>query len=172
MDIKEKQEGALNIKEAKDTGTTEMPAMSATVLGLSIGDDRYLVHMKEISEVIQVPEIVSVPLTQSWFLGIINVHGNLYGITDLGVYLGAEPEPFGLKSRILLVSSNYKINSGFIVRNILGIRNLSEFALDQTADTKLPTGVSHVYNDKESRQWYELDLRIFIREKRFLEISR
>lgn len=67
MDIKEKQEGAHNIKEAKDTGTTEMPAMSATVLGLSIGDDRYLVHMKEISEVIQVPEIVSVPLTQLGF---------------------------------------------------------------------------------------------------------
>ncbi|HBV20992.1 MAG TPA: chemotaxis protein CheW [Nitrosomonas sp.] len=172
MNIKENQEGTHNIKETKNAGATEMPVMSATVLGLSIGDDRYLVHMKEISEVIQVPEIVPVPLTHSWFLGIINVHGNLYGITDLGAYLGAEPEPFGLKSRILVVSSNYKINSGFIVRNLLGIRNLSEFELNQTSDAQLLNGVSHVYSDKEGRQWYELDLRIFIREKRFLEIAR
>ncbi|MCP5245224.1 MAG: chemotaxis protein CheW [Burkholderiales bacterium] len=156
----------------KDSDSAVMTAMSDTVLGLLIGDDRYLVHMKEINEVIQVPEIVPVPLTHPWFLGIINVHGSLYGITDLGVYLSGKPESFGLKSRILLVSSSYKINSGFIVPNLLGIRNLSEFELDQTPDVELRNGVTHVYRDKEDRPWYALDLRTLTREKNFLQIAR
>lgn len=166
------EENQVDDQGLKNTGSAEISAMSETVLGLLIGDDRYLVHMKEINEVIQVPEIVPVPLTHPWFLGIINVHGNLYGITDLGVYLSGKPEPFGLKSRILLVSSNYKINSGFIVPNLLGIRNLSEFAQDQTSCVQLRNGVTRIYQDKEGRPWYELDLQTLIREKNFLQIAR
>ena len=106
------------------------------------------------------------------FLEWKEVHGNLYGITDLGVYLSGKQEPFGLKSRILLVSSSYKINSGFIVPNLLGIRNLSEFELDQTSGAELRNGVTHIYRDKEGRPWYELDLRTLTREKNFLQIAR
>ena len=142
------------------------------VLGMMVGDVRYLVRMKEISEVIPVSDIVPVPLTHPWFLGIINVHGNLYGITDLGVYLGGEPAPFGTRSRILLISPQYRINSGFIVHNLLGIRNLSEFKPCQVTEDQLRNGVSHVYTDQENRTWYELDLSTFVREKRFLQIAR
>ncbi len=151
---------------------TAAPVADTAVLGMMIGDTRYLVRMQEISEVIQLTEVVPVPLTHPWFLGIINVHGNLYGITDLGVYLGGEAVPFDSRSRILLVSANYRINSGFIVHNLLGIRSLSEFATCQTRDEQLHSGVSHVYQDKEGRTWYELDLRMFVREKRFLQIAR
>ncbi len=160
------------MENAQEVLETEMPVADTAVLGMMIGDVRYLVRMKEISEVIQVTEIVPVPLTHPWFLGIVNVHGNLYGITDLGVYLGGEALPFDFRSRILLVSSNYRINSGFIVHNLLGIRSLSEFETCQACDEQLRNGVSHIYQDKEGRTWYELDLRMFVREKRFLQIAR
>jgi len=141
------------------------------VLGMMVGEVRYLVRMKEISEVIPVSSIVPVPLTHSWFLGIINLHGNLYGITDLGVYLGDESISFGSRSRILLISPQYRINSGFIVHNLLGIRNLSEFTPCQVTENHLRNGVSHVYNDQEGRIWYELDLYAIVREKHFLQIA-
>lgn len=150
---------------------TEPPMADITVLGLMLGDVRYLVRMKEIGEVIQVAQIVPVPLTQPWFLGIVQVHGNLFGITDLGVYLGGESLPFDTRSRILLVSAHYRMNSGFIVNNLLGIRSLSEFEACEVADEQLRNGVSHIYRDKENRIWYELDLRTFVREKRFLQIA-
>ena len=150
---------------------TEPPVVDITVLGLMLGDVRYLVRMKEIGEVIQVAQIVPVPLTQPWFLGIVQVHGNLYGITDLGVYLGGESLPFDARSRILLVSAHYRMNSGFIVNNLLGIRSLAEFETCEVADEQLRNGVSHIYRDKENRIWYELDLRTFVREKRFLQIA-
>jgi twitching motility protein PilI len=85
------------------------------VLGVATGEDCYLIAMNEVSEVIPIPKLARVPLTQSWFLGLANVRGSLYGITDLGVYLGGDSRPFNLKSRILLTSSGNKVLSGFIV---------------------------------------------------------
>ena len=60
----------------------------ATVLGVLVGEDRWLVHMNDVSEVLQMPEITPVPLTHSWFLGVANVQGSLYCITDLASYFG------------------------------------------------------------------------------------
>lgn len=157
--------------EISETSNAEKPIADIAVLGMMIGDVRYLARMSEISEVIPVAEIVSVPLTHPWFLGIINVHGNLYGITDLGAYLGGAAVPFDSRSRILLVSADYKINSGFIVHNLMGIRSLSEFVVCPDCNEQLRAGVSHIYQDKEGRTWYELDLRTFVREKRFLQIA-
>ena len=157
--MEDNPQNELNGLDSQDAG------VSATVLGFLIGDTRYLVHMQEVGEVIQVPEIVTVPYTQLWFLGIINAHGNLYGITDLGLYLSGEQESFGLKSRILLVATGYKVNCGFIVPNLLGIRSLSEFEQDQTVGGDLRNGVTQIYRDKEARPWYALDLCTLIREK-------
>ncbi|SEN20208.1 chemotaxis protein CheW [Nitrosomonas marina] len=166
MTVKDNQHGGKNVTN------TDAAELSAMVLGLLIGEARYLVHMREIGEVIQVPEVVSVPYTQLWFLGLINAHGNLYGVTDLGTYLSGESEPLGLKSRILLIATSQKINCGFVVPNLLGIRNLSEFQLEHAGDGELRNGVTHIYRDREDRQWYALDLGSLIREKRFLQIDR
>jgi len=160
------------MENVHETPETKAPTTDVAVLGMMIGNVRYLARMSEISEVMPVTEIVPVPLTHSWFLGIINVHGNLYGITDLGLYLGGGSVPFDSRSRILLVSGSYRINSGFIVHNLLGIRSLSEFETCPTRDEQLRAGVSHIYLDKEGRTWCELDLRTFVREKRFIQIAR
>ncbi len=161
-----------NQQDGHSTTDTCVVEMSDTVLGLLMQETRYLVNMKEISEVIQIPEVVTVPYTRTWFMGMINVHGNLYGITDLGMYLSGEPESFSLKSRVLLVASSDKINCGFAVPNLLGIRNLTEFEQDKTFSERLRNGVTHVYRDKEGLPWYVLNLPTLVREKRFLQIDR
>ena len=155
--------------QIQSAGTNES---SSTVLGVAVGEDRYLIPMTEVSEVIQIPKLAHVPLTQPWFLGLANVRGNLYGITDLGVYLGGAPTAFNLKSRILLVSPGNKIFGGFIVNSMLGIRNLSEFTPVKSAKKKLPKGVTANYKDTEGRLWRELSLYELIRDEKFLQIAR
>lgn len=155
------------IKNAADTET------SPTVLGVAVGEERYLIPMNEVSEVIQIPKLARVPLTQPWFLGLANVRGNLYGVTDLAVYLGSHQMPFTLKSRILLVSAGNKIYGGFIVHSMLGIRNLSEFVPVQSAKKKQVKVMSNrQYKDSEDRLWRELSLLQLMREEKFLQIAR
>jgi twitching motility protein PilI len=141
------------------------------VLGVAAGEDRYLIAMNEVSEVIPIPKFARVPLTQSWFLGLANVRGNLYGITDLGVYLGGDSMPFNLKSRILLTSSGNKVLGGFIVNSMLGIRDLSEFTPAKLAKKKLRQGIVAHYKDTEGRLWQELSLLELIRDEKFLQIA-
>ncbi len=167
MSIKEYQQSLS--KQLKNANQT---APSATVLGIALGEDRCLVHMHEVSEVIQTPKITPVSLTQPWFIGMTNVRGNLYGITDLGVFLGGSPTPFNSKSRILLVSTHYKMNSGFLVNSMLGIRNLSEFKQIESTKNAKDADVSRYYMDKEERQWRELSLHKIICNEKFLQIAR
>lgn len=167
MSIKEYQHSlAEQIKNAHETEP------STTVMGVAIGDNRYLVQMIEVSEVIQAPRITPVALTQPWFLGMANVRGKLYGITDLGLYLGGEPVVLTAKSRILLVSSDYRINSGFMVSSMLGIRSLSDFKLIKAAKKTTSAIIPRQYQDSESRQWGEISLHDLIQDQNFLQIAR
>ena len=145
---------------------------SSAVLGVAIGEGRYLIPMTEVSEVIPIPKLAHVPLTQPWFLGLANVRGHLYGITDLGVYLGSNPMPFNLKSRILLVMPGNKLYGGFIVNSMLGIRDLSEFILIKPAKKRLSNYIIGQYKDAEGRQWCGLSLFKLISDEKFLQVAR
>jgi twitching motility protein PilI len=144
---------------------------STAVLGVAVGNNRYLIPMIEVNEVISIPKLARVPLTQPWFLGLANVRGILYGINDLAGYLGSDALPFNLKSRILLTSPSNKIYGGFIVNNMLGIRDLCEFTRVKESKKKLPTGIVAEYKDHEEREWRELSLFKLISEERFLQIA-
>lgn len=163
-----KPQQTINQKRA----STDNSQTSSAVLGVAVGEDRYLVPMTEVSEVITIPKLAHVPLTQPWFLGLANVRGNLYGITDLGVYLGKDSSPFNQKSRILLASPTDKLYGGFIVNSMLGIRSLSEFTPVKAVRKKLPQGAIQPYKDAEGRLWQELSLFALVREEKFLQIAR
>jgi twitching motility protein PilI len=142
----------------------------STVLGVLIGRDHWLVHMTDVSEVLQVPKITQVPLTHSWFLGMANVQGNLYGIADLAAYFGGAHTKVEQKTRILLVSPRFEVNCGLLVSRTLGIRNESDF--ERIEDGNSPQlGVSGIYKDNQGQHWNELNLQDLVRDEEFLQVA-
>lgn len=154
---------------------TASDATTSTVLGMAIGEARWLVHMNEINEVLPVPKLTPVALTQAWFLGLANVRGNLYGITDLSLYLGGPPTQINVKTRIFLSSPRYGVNSGLLVSNMLGIRNLSDFVpMESSADeatAQMQIGLAGRCKDREGRVWHVLNLQELVQEENFLQIA-
>lgn len=146
---------------------------TATVLGVAIGEARWLVHMTEVNEVLPVPKLAAVALTQSWFLGMANVRGNLYGITDLSLYLGGPPTQINQKTRVFLSSHRYSVNSGLLVSNMLGIRSLSDFEPMENIEESTPeqVGSAGKCQDKEGRVWHVLNLQALVQEDNFLKIA-
>lgn len=146
---------------------------TATVLGVAIGEARWLVHMIEVNEVLPVPKLAVVALTQPWFLGMANVRGNLYGITDLSLYLGGPPTHINQKTRVFLSSHRYSVNSGLLVSNMLGIRSLSDFEPMENTEVQTPeqVGSAGQCQDKEGRVWHVLNLQALVQEDNFLRIS-
>ncbi|MCB5190009.1 chemotaxis protein CheW [Methylobacillus arboreus] len=148
------------------------PEAGSSRLGVHVGGERYLVSLHDISEVLPVPEILPVPLTQPWFLGMANVRGNLYAITDLAQFIGSSRQqaPVTAESRVLLVHGDFDINAGFLIDSLAGLRNLEEFKLlDMVAD--VAAHVAARYEDSQHHKWEALDMAFILKKKEFLQVA-
>ena len=148
------------------------PEVNSSRLGLYAGGARYLLALRDISEVLPVPEIQPVPLVQPWFLGMANIRGNLYAISDLARFLGVSQQPAVItaESRVLLVHGDFDINAAFLIDSLAGLRNLDEFKLlDMVAD--VPFYVAARYEDQQHHQWEVLDIALILEKKEFLQVA-
>ncbi len=142
----------------------------ASKLGFQVGADNWFVALHQVSEVIPVPASVPVPLTHSWFRGVANVRGNLYGMVDFSAFQGREPIAPGMERRVILVSERLVGGAGLLVSRMLGLRNPEQFnASTKPADA--PPWLGAVYTDAGGTRWLELDLPALVREQRFLEVG-
>ncbi len=146
-------------------------ASTATMLGMAVGNDHWLVQMSEVGEVLPLSKLTPVALTQPWFLGAANVRGDLYGITDLAAFFTGVATQHSLQTRIILASPQFGVNSGFLVSNMLGIKNLTDFEVVEKPDTELLLGVAGFYKDKEGQFWRELNFRELVRDRKFMRIA-
>lgn len=151
--------------------TAQAIAHSIPVLGVTIGENRWLIPMHDIKEILPVPTIIPVFLTQPWFLGIINAHGNIYGLCDLGRYLGKQPASINAKTRALLIAPRLGRGYAMLAENILGIRDLTEFSYQADQESKQSTIVS-IYADRQNRLWQMLNLPVLMQLNSFLQVSR
>lgn len=60
-------------------------------LSFSLGSEEYAVPLLAVREVIALPEFTPVPYTPSYFLGIMNLRGQVISILDLRQKLGIKP---------------------------------------------------------------------------------
>lgn len=157
------------LQHPKNTDTPDISIRTA--LGVIAGHYRWLISMEDISQVLQVPKLVPVPLTHSWFLGITNVRGHLYGVTDLSGCLGATPTPQDARARILLISPRLATNTALLVRRILGIRNIAAFEQVAGAESDPSGTITGLLRDKEKRIWRQLSLHHLAIHDRFIRIA-
>jgi twitching motility protein PilI len=139
-------------------------------LGVEIGEENWLVDLASISEVVPVPNVVPVPLTHSWFRGVANVRGSLYGITDFAALAGGGPTPPALDNRILLAHPRFGVNAAILVRKVFGLRNPAQFEVLETTGERTPW-LAREYRDEEGALWREMDLGSLMRYPDFLNVG-
>ena len=57
-------------------------------LSFSLGEEKYAVQLLQVREVIAVPETIPVPFTPEYFLGIMNLRGQVLSVLDLRIKIG------------------------------------------------------------------------------------
>jgi twitching motility protein PilI len=145
-------------------------ASFASKLGVRMGGANWLVALDDVSEVLPVPEIMPVPLTQSWFMGMANVRGNLYALTDLGAFLGKPAAAVTGESRILLVHSRFELNAGLLVDRLIGLRNLEDMHIQQETEAA-PAWQLASYRDANDQVWNELDTGMLLGRNEFMQVA-
>lgn len=167
----------LNLQEYQENILSRLKALEQTQgaatssrLGVQVGDDAWLLSLKDVGEVLPVPEIHKVPLTQPWFMGMTNVRGNLYAVTDLSGFFGGRPARLSADSRLLLVGSRFGVNAAFVIDRLFGLRNVSEMQLKEK-DRKSPPWQTYLYRDATEQEWRELDVSALLNNTGFMQVA-
>ena len=137
-------------------------------LGVEIGGMRYLLNLVEAGEIVPLPPLAAVPLTQPWYLGLANVRGNLLGVVDLARYFDPAAGQAGAKAgvpaagaRLVTFAPGLGFPCALLVGRVVGLRHAADMA---PGDGRL--------RDAEGHEWTPLSLAALAREERFLQVAR
>jgi twitching motility protein PilI len=142
---------------------------SASMLGVQVDDESWLVDLKEAAEVIPVPAITPVPLTRPWFKGLANIRGNLYSVVDFPAFLQRKPVTLVEQSRLLLLGERFRLSVALLVDRSLGLRNPAQLTLREGAEAGSWSRAE--YTDDEGRRWKELDVSQLAQHPDFLGVG-
>ncbi|HEY0065187.1 MAG TPA: chemotaxis protein CheW [Telluria sp.] len=129
-------------------------------LGVMIGGERFLLDLTQVGEIVPVPSITVVPLTQPWYLGLANIRGNLISVIDLGRYSLATDTAIGSDSRIITFANGLGFNCGLLVSRVYGLRHAA--GMEVSGDR---------LRDADANEWAPLDLAALVSDARFLHIG-
>ena len=166
--LREFQEGILlKLKQASE----ESGSISTSRLGVTVGHKKILIHLRDVREVLPMPTVLSVPLTQPWFLGVANVRGNLYNITDLAHFIGLPTTKKTSNSRIILLSSEVTTQAALMIDRLVGLRNIESMQLKalEQCDQKNTFLSQQVFEDAEGNEWFELNIEVLLQDKVFIQ---
>ncbi len=167
----------LNLQEYQENILSRLKALagsgeagSSSRLGVQVGDSAWLISLQDVGEVLPVPEIQPVPLTRSWFMGVSNVRGNLYAVTDLSAFMGGKPARVSADSRLLLAGSRFGVNSAFLIDRLYGLRSISDMHPKEVGRgaTEWEKGV---FWDASAMEWRELDVAKLLNSTAFMQVA-
>jgi twitching motility protein PilI len=139
-------------------------------LSFEAGGSHWLLKLEGSGEVLPVPEVARVPLTQDWFLGVANVRGVLYGVTDFAAFLGRAPTTRGAENRILLAGQLQGVNAALLVSRLTGLRNLQKMTPVETGGEG-EDWTQEAWRDPDGRVWRELDAARLLANRAFLDVA-
>ncbi|MBL8446250.1 MAG: chemotaxis protein CheW [Zoogloeaceae bacterium] len=142
-----------------------------TLLGVTAGEQAWVLSLAEAGEILPVPPLAEVPLTLPYFRGLANVRGTLYGVIDFSAFNGGPLTPTGGQARLVLIGARHGINTALLVGRTTGLRNPDEFDT-APADVSNPAPwITQRLIDLQSRTWHQLDIPALLNQPSFLEVG-
>lgn len=139
-------------------------------LSFEAGGSWWLLRLEDSGEVLPVPVVEPVPLTQGWFLGVANVRGTIYGVSDFAAFLGAAPASRGPDNRLLLIGQPFGLNLALLVARVGGLRGAGELTRAE-APPAAASWAGDAWCDAQGRPYRELDAVALMEHPRFIDVS-
>lgn len=145
-------------------------------LAVEASGKKYLFPMTQAGEIFPWVATQAVPYTQSWFLGVANLRGGLFGVVDLASYVSGQSTSlkteFALKeSRLVALNSALDINCALLIDRLAGLRNQEAFSEFSEKAPEAPDYFGNQYIDKSGQSWQEINLQLLAQQAHFLTIG-
>lgn len=159
LNLREFQQDLINRMQANGSAGGQ-----ASALGVQIAGQNWLVDMRDISGVLPLPPLTVAPLAKTWFLGVANVRGVLYGVSDMAAYQQKGKVSGVPANRILLTAECHAFNAALLVDRVLGLRSTRTWRQSEI-DGQMQ------YADEQGNFWHKLDIAGLLGQPGFLQIS-
>jgi len=113
-----------DLNELKDENSFQL-------VGFKLGDEEYAIDVLKIQEIIRLIEITTVPRTDPYILGVINLRGKVIPVVDLRVRFELDRSDFDKKTRIIVVKFE-KENIGFVVDEVTEVIRIDKSIVEPT----------------------------------------
>ena len=145
-------------------------------LAVEAGDKKYLFPMEQAGEIFPWVATQMVPYTQSWFLGVANLRGGLFGVVDLASYVSGQPlaakaELARKESRLVALNGALEINCALLIDRLAGLRNQAAFKDFSEKAPDAPEFFGNQYVDQNGATWQEINLQLLAQQAHFLTIG-
>ena len=149
--------------------------LSISWLAVRAGGADYLLPLAQSGEIFPLPAVQPVPYSQSWFLGVVNLRGGLYGVVDLAAFIGgaapARSEQYWAEASVVTLNSALEINSALLVDALAGLRHVGAFSGSEPPPEGAPPYFGNRYVDADGSRWQEINLQQLSQMSEFLSIS-
>lgn len=139
-------------------------------LGVEAGDEVWLLDLSDSGEIVQSPQLASVPLVQPWFCGIANIRGSLHAVTDFSVFRGGQSTVQNSNARLLLVGAKHGSNAALLVSRMLGLKKPEDFT-PEPQDVDAPVWARQRFADTQGKVWRKLSVRDLLVDQDFMNIG-
>jgi twitching motility protein PilI len=117
-----------------------------------------------------------VPHTRSWFAGVVNLRGGLFGVVDLGAFLGlptgAGPGLSKDQARLVALNPAFGVNVALGIDRLAGLKRAD--ALKESTPThgeSRPGFAGREWADSDGRTWQEIKMSELVVDEQFLGVA-
>ena len=119
-----------------------------------------------------------VPHTRDWFRGVCNLRGGLFGVIDLGAYLGiVAPQDTATskdQARLVAVNPQFGVNCALVIDRLAGLKRADQMKkLEGPPDgaSARPGFAGSEWTDGDGRLWQEVRLASLVSDEQFLGVA-
>ncbi len=165
----------LQARLASRMQTAKAEGLSISWLAVRVGGGDYLLPLAQSGEIFPLPSLQPVPYSQSWFMGVVNLRGGLYGVVDLAAFIAgqapARAEQYWAEASVVTLNAALDINCALLIDSLAGLRHVGAFSGSEPPPEGAPPYFGNRYVDADGRRWQEINLQQLSQMSEFLSIS-
>ncbi len=145
-------------------------------LAVSCDGANFLFPLAQAGEIFPLVNLQQVPYSASWFIGVLNLRGGLFGVVDLASFLGrptgqGRNTPIPAEANVVTLNTALEVNCALQIDALAGLRNPESFVSSEAAPPGAPDFFGKRMTDSTGAVWQEINLRTLSRSPDFLNIS-
>ena len=109
-----------------------------------IGNEQYGINIKIVDNIVRMQQITRVPKAQKYFVGVINLRGEIVPVMSLRRRFGIEDDEFTNATRIIIVKPEQQASVGFIVDSVKEVVTLEEDQIERNSISTDAEGQSYI----------------------------